>query len=196
MSRWIVALASSSFVAFCLGGCGSDTKQSGSLYGLDSGAGFKSGVDGGTQLGNLTPSQQVTICRNQAAFVHASVDTTSLMRFVCAFTPQVFLAATDDACQSAMDACVNSLSVKVDVNLPTSANIDTVCSTVPITQCQGTVADYENCVDSIASVQLDFGTQFSCGKRSDYKNGPTVGVNACAAVGPSCTAATQPAQVR
>jgi hypothetical protein len=198
MSRWIVALASSSFVALCVGGCGSDNKQSGSLSGIDGGAGFKSGVDGSTPLGNLTPSQQITICRNQAAFVHASVDTTSLMRFVCAFTPQVFLAASDAACQSAMDACINSFSVKVDVNVnvPSSTTIDTVCSTVPISQCQGTVADYENCVDSIASVQLDFGTQFSCGKRADYMNGPTVGVNACAAVGPSCTAATQPAQVR
>lgn len=191
MSRWIVALASSSFVALCLYGCGSDDKT-GSL----NGSGFKSGVDGSTDLGHLTPDQQVTICRNQAAFVQASVDTTSLMRFVCAFTPQVFLAASDAACQTAMDACVDSFSVKVNVNVPTSTSIDTVCATVPIGQCQGTVTDYENCVDSIASVQIDFGTQFSCGKRADYMNGPTVGVNACAAVGPSCMAAAQPAQVR
>ncbi|HEX3597458.1 MAG TPA: hypothetical protein VHU80_20260, partial [Polyangiaceae bacterium] len=121
--------------------------------------------------------------------------TTSLMRFVCAFTPAVFLAASDDACEQAMESCVNGFSVKVNVNVPTST-LETVCSTVPISQCKGTVADYQNCVDSLADIQLNFGTDFSCGKRAQYMNGPTVGVNACAAVGPTCTAATQPADIR
>jgi hypothetical protein len=186
MSRRIVSLTFGSVLALGLGACGSDKKD---------GGGFQAGVDGSTSLGTLTPAQQVTICSNQASYVHAQVDTTSLMRFVCAFTPQVFLAASDADCETAMDSCVMALSVKVDVNVPTS-DIKTVCSTIPLSQCQGTVADYQNCVDSIANVQLNFGTDFSCGKRTQYMNGPTVGVNACAAVGPSCSAVNQPADIR
>jgi len=187
MSRWMVPFASCCVVAAGLSACGSDDKD---------GDVFKSGVDGSTMLGHLTPDQQVTICRNQASFVHASVDTTSLVRFVCAFTPAVLFAASDEACETAMDTCVNGFSLKLDVKVPTSTNIETVCSTVPISQCQGTVADYENCVDSLVNIQLDIGTDFSCGKRSTYMGGPTVGVNACAAVGPTCTAVNQPADVR
>lgn len=187
MSRWIVSFAYCSVVAVGISACGSDEKD---------GNVFKSGVDGSTMLGHLTPDQRTTICRNQAAFVHATVDTTSLVRFVCAFTPAVLLAASDEACETAMDTCVNGFSLKIDVNVPTSTSVDTVCSTVPISQCQGTVADYENCVDSLVNIQLDIGTDFSCGKRSMYKSSPTIGVNACAAVGPTCTAVNQPADIR
>ena len=146
-------------------------------------------------LGNLTPAQQVTICQNQAAYVHAHVDTTSLARFICGLTADVLFAANDQACEQALDSCVNSFSLMVDVNVPASTSTQTVCTTGSITQCQGTVADYENCVDSLANVQLTIGTDFSCGQRSQYQSNPLVGVNACAAVGPACTAASQP-QVR
>jgi hypothetical protein len=182
----LVALASCSVLCVGVAACGSDDKKD---------LGFSSGVDGNTMLGNLTPTQQVTICQNQAAYVHAHVDTTSLMRFICGLTPAVLLAASDDACQQALDTCVNSFSLKVDVNVPASTSTQTVCSTVPITQCQGTVADYEKCVDQLANVQLTFGTEFACGKRAQYQANPLVGVDACAAVGPACTAASQP-QVR
>ncbi|HVU03867.1 MAG TPA: hypothetical protein VHE30_19040, partial [Polyangiaceae bacterium] len=54
---------------------------------------YQSGVDENTQLTNLTPAEKTQICTSQAAFVHARVDTTSLTRFWCAFTPAVFGAA-------------------------------------------------------------------------------------------------------
>jgi hypothetical protein len=162
-----------------VGACGSDKKDGNS---------FNAGVDGNTMLGNLTPAQQITICQNQASYVHAQIDTTSLMRFVCSLTPAVVLAANEDACQAAMDSCVNGLSLKVNVNVPTTTDVQTICSTFPITQCSGTVSDYETCIDSVASVQLDIGTNYSCGKRVDG-GAPLVGVSACNAVGPSCTVA-------
>jgi hypothetical protein len=182
MSRWFLALASCAVFFSGVVACGSDD---------NTGQGFSSGVDGTTMLGNLTPAQQVTICQNQAAYVHAHVDTTSLSRFICGLTPGVLFAANDDACQQALDTCVNSFSLMIDVNVPSSTSAQTVCSTVPISQCQGTVADYEKCVDQLANVQLTIGTDFSCGKRTQYQANPLVGVDACTAVGPGCTAATQ-----
>lgn len=182
MPRWILALASLTVLGFGVAGCGDD----------DGASRFNSGVDGNAQLNDLTPQQRVTICRNQAEYVRARVDTSSLMRFVCAFTPAVFLAQSDAACESAMAACVDALSIDIDVTVVDNDATEVVCATVPIGQCQGTVADYENCVNSIANVQIDIGTDFSCGKRRQYADGPTVGVNACAAVGPLCEPATRP----
>lgn len=186
MTRWLVALASGTVLCVGVVACGSDDNK---------GQGFAAGVDGNTMLGTLTPAQQVTICQNQAAYVHAHVDTTSLSRFICGLTANVLFAASDDACQQAFDNCVNSFSLMVDVNVPTSTSTQTVCSSVPISQCQGTVSDYEKCVDQLANVQLTIGTDFQCGKRAQYQANPLVGVDACAAVGPACTAASQP-QVR
>jgi hypothetical protein len=185
MSRWFVALASCTVLFVGVVACGDDKKDQG----------FSSGIDGNTMLGNLTPAQQVTICQNQAAYVHAHVDTTSLTRFLCGLTPGVLLAASDDACEAALDSCVKSFSLMVDVNVPASTSTQTVCSTVPLGQCQGTVSDYEKCVDSLANVQLTIGTDFACGKRTQYSANPLVGVDACGAVGPACSAASQP-QVR
>jgi hypothetical protein len=182
----LVALASCTVLFIGVAACGSDDNK---------GQGFTAGVDGNTMLGTLTPAQQVTICQNQSAYVHAHVDTTSLTRFICGLSPAVLFAASDDACQQALDSCVNSFSLMVDVNVPASTSTQTVCSTVPITQCQGTVGDYEKCVDSLANVQLTIGSDFACGNRTQYQANPLVGVDACGAVGPSCTAASQP-QIR
>ena len=178
MSRWILALSSCSLLAFGIFGCSSD----------DEATEFNSGVDGQRDLGDLTPQERVTICRNQAAFVRARVDTSSLMRFVCAFTPEVLFAQNDSACESAMNRCVDALSIDIDVTV-TDNNAPETCATFPISQCQGKVSDYENCIDSIADVQLTIGTNFQCGRRQEYADGPTVGVNACAAVGPACAPA-------
>jgi hypothetical protein len=183
MSRWILALASCSLLVLGIAGCSASD---------DDATAFDSGVDGKRDLGDLTPQERVTICSKQAAFVRARVDTSSLMRFVCAFTPEVLFAQSDSACETAMNRCVELLSVDIDVTVTDNNATETVCSTVPISQCQGTVADYENCVDSIADVQINIGTNFQCGKRQEYADGPTVGVNACAAVGPACTPAAAP----
>ena len=188
MSRWIIALGCSAVLGLGIAGCSSSDDDGASR--------FNAGVDDNARLGDLTPDQRVTICQNQAAFVRARVDTTSLMRFVCAFTPGVFLAATDEACESEMERCVSALSVKVDVTVTDPNTAKTVCATFPVSECDGTVADYENCVDSIANVQLSIGSDFSCGKRADYASAPTVGVNACRAVGPACTAASSDPVIR
>jgi hypothetical protein len=178
-------LASCALLGLGVGACASD----------DEGSSFKAGVDGNTNLGDLTPDQQVTLCHNQAAYVKTHVDTTALTRFVCAFSPGVILAASDAACESALEGCVNAFAVKLDIGISASpTNAQQVCVTVPqdqLAQCQGTVSDYENCVDSIANVSLTIGTDFSCGKRANYDQSPTIGVDACAAVGPACTPATQ-----
>jgi hypothetical protein len=186
MSRWILALIPCSLFAFGIAGCSAS----------DDDDGFNSGVNGQRDLGDLTHEERVTICRNQAAFVRARVDTSSLMRFVCAFTPEVLFAQSDASCETAMTRCVELLSVDIDVTVTDNEATETVCEQVPISQCQGKVADYENCVDSIANVQISIGTDFQCGKRQQYTDGPTVGVNACAAVGPTCTAATAPPVIR
>lgn len=182
MARWILALASCSVIALGVAGCGDD----------DEATGFNSGVNRDTELKDLTEKERVTICQNQAAYVRARVDTTSLMRFVCAFTPQVFLAASDQACESAMTACVEALSIDIDVTVTDTDATEIVCRQVSVSQCQGSVADYEACVDSVANVQLNIGTDFSCGKRTQYADGPTVGVEACRKVGPACEPATRP----
>jgi hypothetical protein len=158
--------------------------------------GFDSGVDGTLQLGGLTPEQKITICKNQAAYVHVHVDTTALTRFLCAFTPAVLTAADDASCEVAMTDCVNRLSVKVDVTATDPNAPAPACILAPLSQCTGTVAGYEGCVESLADVQLRIGTDWSCGKRSQYADGPTVGVNTCQGLGPTCTAASQPPVIR
>jgi hypothetical protein len=152
--------------------------------------GYQSGVDGRLDLNGLTPDQRVRICSTQAAYVHAQVDTTSLMRFVCAFTPAVLGAVDDVRCEAAMAQCLSAFSVKVDVKA--SGAVPLECALSPLSPCSGTVADYEACVEALADVQLQIGTDFSCGKRAQYAGGPTVGVSACAALGPSCTSASTP----
>ena len=180
-----------------IAGCASDNSGNG-LFGdggadEDAGAHFKSGVNGSTPLGSLTPDQKVTICEKQAHFVRARLDTTSLARFICSLDPAVLFAASDDACEAALDKCVAPLSVKVDVSVETDPEQEKVaCSDVPISQCQGSVTDYENCVDSVANVQLVIGSGFACGTRAQYMTSPTAGVDACKALGPNCTAAVQP----
>lgn len=182
MTRWILALSSCTLFALGIAGCSSS----------DDASEFNSGVDGQKDLGDLTPQERVTICSNQAAYVRARVDTSSLMRFVCAFTPEVLFAQSDSACESAMNRCVDLLSVDVDVTVTDNNATEAVCATVPISQCQGKVADYERCVDSIANVQVSIGTSFQCGRRQEFADGPTVGIDACGAVGPACTPATKP----
>jgi hypothetical protein len=127
---------------------------------------YSSGVDGDLGLGNLTNAQQTTICTSQAAYLQAHIDTTTLTRFWCAFTPAVFGAADDASCEAAMDTTVNTST------------------------CSGTVSEYEDCVNSLASVELNIGTDWACGTRAQYSSSPTVGISACSALGPTCTAVT------
>lgn len=184
MFRRLQAILSCALLGIGFGACASDDNT-----------GYQSGVDGNLQLGQLTPEQRVTICKTQAAYVHAHVDTTSLMRFLCAFTPAVFTAADDAQCEAAMTDCVNAFTVKIDVTVdPNSVPLQ--CVMGPAIPCGGTVAGYESCVESLADVQIRIGTDFSCGKRSQYADGPTVGVSACAALGPTCAPASQPALIR
>src|SRR6185436_17680636 len=72
--------------------------------------GYSSGLDTNAGLSGLTPVQKQTICTSQAAFVRTRVDTTALTRFWCAFTPGVFMAPNDAACETAMNACIESFS--------------------------------------------------------------------------------------
>jgi hypothetical protein len=157
---------------------------------------YQSGVDGNAQLNGLSSTQKTTICTSRAKYVHARVDTTSLMRFACAFTPAVFGARTDADCQAAMDSCVNALSVKVDVTLTDPNAPPPECTVVDTSTCTGTVGQYEACVQSLADVQLQIGTDFSCGKRAEYQTSPTVGIDACGKLGPTCTVATGSTQIR
>lgn len=186
MFRRLQAVTSCALLGMGFGACASDDNT-----------GYQSGVDGNTQLGQLTPDQRVTICKTQAAYVHAHVDTTSLMRFLCAFTPAVLTAVDDPTCEAEMTKCVNAFSVQVQVDVNVDPNaIPLQCVTAPAIPCSGTVAGYENCVESLADVQVRIGTDFSCGKRSQYADGPTVGVSACGALGPTCAPAAQPALIR
>lgn len=185
MFRRFRAFLSCGLVAMGLGACASEADPP-----------YQSGVDPNLQLGQLTPDQKITICKTQAAYVHAHVDTTSLTRFLCAFTPAVLAAANDAACNVAMNDCVQAFSVKVDVSVTDPNAPPPECVLAPLSQCTGTVAAYESCVNSLASVQIQVGTDFSCGQRSQYASGPTVGVEACNALGPTCTSASQPAVIR
>ena len=106
MFRRLQAFVSCALLGIGFGACASEDAP-----------GYQSGVDGNVQLGNLTPAQSMTICRSQVAYVHAHVDTTSLTRFLCAFSPLVLTAANDAACEAAMTDCVNAFSVKVDVTV-------------------------------------------------------------------------------
>jgi hypothetical protein len=185
MVRRLQAFISCALLGIGFGACASEDKPT-----------FDAGVDGNLDLGTLTPDQKVTICKNQAAFVHAHVDTTALTRFLCAFTPAVFTAADDAHCEAAMTDCINAFSVKVDVTATDPNAPAPECALAPLSQCTGTVSTYEGCVNQLADVQLQIGTDWSCGKRSQYANGPTVGVTACQGLGPTCTAASQPPVIR
>ncbi|HVU03369.1 MAG TPA: hypothetical protein VHE30_16530, partial [Polyangiaceae bacterium] len=143
-----------------------------------------------TQLTNLTPAEKTQICTSQAAFVHARVDTTSLTRFWCAFTPAVFGAADDASCETALEQCVSAFSIQLDVTV-TDPNVPPPqCIIADQGQCNGTVADYEGCVNALAEVEVNVGTDFACGHRAEHGDSPTVGIAACDAVGPTCTGVT------
>jgi hypothetical protein len=167
-------------VANALGACSADSGNRPT---------YTSGLNGNATLGNLTPSQQSTICTTQAAFLRANIDTTSLTRFWCAFTPGVLTAQSDAACQSAMDACVNAFSIKLDVTV-TDPNAPPPQCVTSTSSCNGTVRQYEDCVNALADFQISIGTDWACGKRTQYPSSPTVGIDACNALGPSCSAVT------
>jgi hypothetical protein len=150
---------------------------------------YTSGVDGNLGLQGLTPIQKSTICTSQAAFLHARVDTTALTRFWCAFTPAVFMAADDASCESAMAACIDAFSVQVEVTVSDPNAPPPQCVVVDTSSCSGTVSQYEDCVNALAGVQVRVGTEWACGKRSEYPSSPLVGVSACDALGPTCAAA-------
>jgi hypothetical protein len=151
---------------------------------------YTSGVDGNLGLQGLTPAQRSTVCTSQSAFVHARVDTTALTRFWCAFTPAVFMASDDAACEAAMNSCVQAFSVQVEVTVSDPNAPPPQCVFVDTSTCTGTVGQYEDCVNALAAVQVRVGTEWACGKRSEYPSSPLVGVAACDAIGPTCTAAT------
>jgi hypothetical protein len=151
---------------------------------------FTSGVDGNIGLQGLDPAQRTQLCTSQAAFVHARVDTTALTRFWCAFTPAVFMAADDASCETALAACVQAFSVQVEVTVSDPNVPPPQCIVVDTSTCNGTVTEYEGCVNALAAVQVRVGTEWACGKRSEYPSSPLVGVAACDAVGPTCTVAT------
>jgi hypothetical protein len=151
---------------------------------------YSSGVNGSLGLQGLTPVQRSTICTSQAAFVHARVDTTALTRFWCAFTPGVFMAPDDASCEAAMASCVQAFSVQVEVTVSDPSVPPPQCIVADTTGCSGTVGDYEGCVNALAAVQVRVGTEWACGKRTEYPSSPLVGVAACDAIGPTCTAAT------
>ncbi len=178
MNRIVALLALLVPVGVAVGGCsasGADPK-------------YSSGVNGDLGLTTLTPQQQQTICTSQAAFLKAHVDTTSLTRFWCAFTPAVLTAANQAACETAMNDCVNTFSIQLDVTATDPNAPPPQCTTVTTDSCTGTVSQYEDCVDALASVQLQIGTNWQCG--SELPSSPTVGVDACNALGPTCTAVT------
>jgi hypothetical protein len=170
-----------------MGACSSDKKD---------GSQYSSGVDGGLLYGDLTPTQKATICTSQAKYVRARIDTTALTRFWCAFTPAVLTAQDDATCQSAMDTCVNTFKLQLDVTATDPNAPPPQCTQVDASQCNGTVADYESCVDTLADVAISIGTDWACGKRATYGSSPTVGVTACNAVGPTCTAVTGSPTIR
>jgi hypothetical protein len=95
-----------------------------------------------------------------------------------------------------MDSCVNTFSLKLDITATDPNAPPPECQVVDSSQCTGTVSDYENCVDSLANVAINVGTDWSCGKRADYSSSPTVGVTACNKVGPTCMAVTASPTVR
>jgi hypothetical protein len=156
---------------------------------------YTSGVSGDTQLTNLTPAERTQICSTQTAFVRARVDTTSLTRFWCAFTPAVLTAPSEAACATALDACVRTFSLQLDVTV-TDPNAPPQCIVADLGTCSGSVTDYEGCVNALAAVQVSIGTDFACGKRSDLPDSPTVGVAACNAVGPTCSGVTGAPRIR
>jgi hypothetical protein len=183
MKRTVRVVAFVLPLAIVVGACSSDEPTNAPPY--------SSGVDGSTNLNVLTPTQEQTICTSQAAFVKARIDTTALSRFWCAFTPAVLTAPDTASCNTAIDACIEKFSVQLDVTVSDPNAPPPQCKTVTTSAtCTGTVKDYENCVNSFASVQLDIGTNFQCGSRADLPASPTVGVDACKALGPTCTAAT------
>lgn len=151
---------------------------------------YSSGVQGNLGLQGLTPLQKTTLCTSQAAFLHARVDTTALTRFWCAFTPAVFMAADDASCEAAMNSCIQAFSVQVEVTVSDPNAPPPECIVVDTSACTGTVSQYEDCVNALAAVQVRVGTEWACGKRSEYPSSPLVGVSACDALGPTCTAAT------
>lgn len=151
---------------------------------------YSSGVDGNLGIQGLTPAQKTTLCTSQAAFVRARVDTTALTRFWCAFTPAVFMAPNDAACEAAMDSCIQTFSLQLDVTVSDPNAPPPQCYVADTSTCTGTVADYEGCVNALAAVQVRVGTDWACGKRTEYPSSPLVGVAACDAVSPTCTAAT------
>jgi hypothetical protein len=157
--------------------------------------GYSSGVDGNVALSGLTPAQRTTICTSQAAFVRARVDTTALTRFWCAFTPAVFTAPDDAACEAAMNSCVASFSLQLDVTVSDPNAPPPQCYVTDTSTCGGTVGQYEDCVNALTNVQVRVGTDWACGKRAEYPSSPLVGVTACDALGPTCTAATGTPQV-
>jgi hypothetical protein len=176
------------FAAVTIGGC--------SAHDSDPPPDYSSGVDGNLQLRGLTSAQKTTICTSQAAFVHARVDTTALTRFWCAFTPAVFMAPDDAACEAALASCVQAFSVQVEVTVSDPNAPPPQCLVVDTSTCGGTVGQYEGCVNALAAVQVRVGTDWACGKRSEYPSSPLVGVSACDGVGTSCTAATGAPQLR
>jgi hypothetical protein len=156
---------------------------------------FTSGVDEAATLGTLTPTQRTTLCTTQAAYVRTRVDTTALTRFWCAFTPGV-LAAAEGQCDAAMDACVRTFSVQLDITVTDPNAPLPQCYQADTSTCRGTVKQYEDCVSSLAAVQVRVGTDWSCGKRASYSSSPTVGVTACDVLGPTCSAVTGTPSVR
>src|ERR1041385_7072804 len=151
---------------------------------------YSSGLNGDQGLHGLTPADKATLCTTQAAFVRTRVDTTALTRFWCAFTPAVFTAPNDAACQAAMDSCVQTFSIQLDVTVSDPNAPPPQCYAVDTSTCTGTVAQYEDCVNALANVQVQVGTEWSCGHRTEYPASPLVVVKACDALGPTCTAAT------
>lgn len=135
-----------------------------------------SGVAGGKQGSELTPTEQEQFCEAADAFGQELLSEAELKRALCTIQGVAFSLAqsgTVETCVTLRDGCLDAPDDDPTTGDPTGDPVEDMCDLgIDWTTCTATVAEIEACYEEYGRTNAALLKSFDCSKMEEYKATP------------------------